>query len=136
MPVAVARSLEQLSQSEDFKADCFNLLKSLDDVEVYGSHILVATYIRPEKTRGGIIRPDSNKEEDIYQGKVGLVIKKGPQAFADDADFTFDGQNVAIGDFIVYRAGDGWDVTVDNVACRMLTDKTIKMRIKSPDIVF
>ena len=139
MGIVVANSLARLSQSIDFMADCFKLLGSLDDIEVYYNHILVAIYVRPEKTRGGIIRPDSNKEEDIYQGKTGLVIKKGPMAFVDDGDCVFNGQNVEVGDWVVYRAADGWSITVngtENVACRMLVDRNIKLRVKSPERTF
>ena len=56
----------------------------LSGVEVFNTQVLVAVYIRPEKTSGGIIRPDSVREEDKYQGKVGLLLKKGRTAFIDE----------------------------------------------------
>ena len=43
--------------------------------------MLCAIYIAPEKTAGGIIRPQSNIDEDIHQGKVGLIVGVGPLAF-------------------------------------------------------
>ncbi|MDE2467166.1 MAG: hypothetical protein KGL35_00040, partial [Bradyrhizobium sp.] len=61
--------------------------KLVDDIEVLGAQVLVAAYIRPERTAGGILLPDvpnSTRAEDEYQGKVGLVLKCGPLAFVED----------------------------------------------------
>ena len=136
MPLASARSINILAESKDFKADVNRLIGNLDNEKVFFNYILVATHVRSEKTPGGIIRPDRNKDEDVYQGKVGLVIKKGPMAFKDDAEFEFLGQDVDIGDWVLYRTGDGFDLTIRTVACRMLFDRSIKMKISDPDIYF
>lgn len=42
---------------------------------------LVATYIKPAITKGGIILHNSTQEEDRWQGKVGLLLAVGPSAF-------------------------------------------------------
>lgn len=136
MTVASAIKIGRLSESQDFKTTVWQELGDIGGIEVYFNHILVATYIRSEKTPGGIIRPGINVTEDAYQGKVGLVLKKGPMAFEGDDDIDFKGLNVKPNDYVVYRVGDGWDITVNGVPCRMLTDKNIKMRIKSPEIIF
>ena len=55
------------------------LLKKIGDlskVEVFNNQILVAVYLRPEKTKSGILLPGQTRDEDKYQSKVGLVIKK------------------------------------------------------------
>lgn len=135
MPVAVARTINELSQSRDFRSDVNRLIGNLDNIKVFFNHILVATYIRPEKI-GSIIRPDSNKDEDVYQGKVGLVLKKGPMAFTDDAEIDFLGQNVDVGDWVVYRVGDGWELTINKVSCRMLADRNIKLGVPNPEIIY
>lgn len=136
MPLASARTINLLSESKDFKGEVNRLIGNLDNVAVFFNHILVATYVRSEKTAGGIIRPDRNKDEDVYQGKVGLVLKKGPMAFLDDAETDYLGQNVNPNDWVVYRVGDGFDLTIRGVACRMLADRNIKLRIPDPEIVF
>jgi len=41
---------------------------------VFHSKVLVALYVRPAKTKGGIWLSDKTVEEDRYQGTVGLVI--------------------------------------------------------------
>lgn len=136
MTVASAIKIGRLSESQDFKTTVWEELGDISGIEVYFNQILVATYIRSEKTKGGIIRPGINVAEDAYQGKVGLVLKKGPTAFLSDNDTDFVGMDVNINDYVVYRVGDGWDVTINGVPCRMLTDKAIKMRISKPEIVF
>lgn len=135
MPVATARKTKKLSESKDFRVSLKEEIGDLSGIEVYFNNILVATYIRPVKI-GSIIRPDLNIDEDNYQGKVGLVLKKGPMAFKDDESITFDGLNVHEGDYVVYRVGDGWDVTVNGVACRMLVDRNIRMRVQDPEVIF
>ena len=53
----------------------------LSSVEIFNNQILVAIYIRPEKTSGGIILANQTRDEDKWQGKMGLVLKKGPSAW-------------------------------------------------------
>jgi co-chaperonin GroES (HSP10) len=112
----------------------------IGDVEVFNNQVLVAVYIRPEKTAGGIYLTDKNRDEDKHQGKVGLVIKKGPQACVSDDKWTFPEINE--GDWIFFRASDGWAVTLnkglstDGVLCRVLDDVNIRGRVQHPDQVW
>ena len=115
------------------------LIKSVGDlnkIKLFNNHILCAVYKRPEKTASGIYLTDNTRKEDEYQGKVAIVLKKGPFAFKDDAQTSFAGQDVEIGDWVVFRVSDGWQVTVNGVLCRMLQDTQIRMTIDSPDVVF
>ena len=48
---------------------------SLEGIEMFGSDILIAIYKRPTKTKSGIILTDKHLEEDLHQGKVGLILK-------------------------------------------------------------
>lgn len=115
------------------------LKKSVGDisqVKVFNNWILCAVYKRPEKTASGIYLSDVTRKEDEYQGKVGLVIKKGPLAFVDDDRTTFNGQNVEIGEWITFRASDGWALNINGVLCRMLQDVNIRLGVPSPDVVF
>ncbi len=136
MSIVSARKTSQLSLASDPKQALLEAVGDLSNYEVFHNQILVAVYVRPEKTSGGIIRPGSNVQEDEYQGKVGLVVKIGPTAFLDSDDETFQGQNVQIGDWVVFRVGDGWQLTIRDTACRILTDRTIRMRIKTPGDIF
>jgi co-chaperonin GroES (HSP10) len=114
------------------------LIESIGDIsgiKIYNNWILVAVYKRPEKTAGGIILTDNTRKEDEYQGKVGLVVKKGPIAFVDDEKTSFNGQDVELGEWIAFRVSDGWSLEVNGVMCRMLQDTQIRMSIPSPDVI-
>ena len=108
----------------------------LSKIKLFNNQILCAVYKRPEKTKSGIILTDNTRKEDEYQGKVAVVLKKGPMAFQDDSQTSFNGQDVEVGDWVVFRVSDGWQVTVNGVLCRMLQDIQIRMTIDSPDMVF
>lgn len=126
----------KMKHDADPAAELRAVVGPLDGIELFHNQILVATYKRPEKTAGGIFLTDTARKEDEYQGKVGLVLKKGPLAFVDDASVKFAGQDVELGDWITYRASDGWALTINGVHCRMIEDSHIKMRVASPDQVY
>ena len=111
-------------------------LGGISDIEIFNNQILVAVYLRPEKTKTGIYMPDKHREEDKYQSKVGLVVKKGPSAFVDTGDNWFKDVDINLNDWIMYRATDGWSITVNNVLCRMLDDTAVRGRIPHPDAVW
>lgn len=128
------------------------LLKKVGDISDYRwfhNSIVAAIYHRPNKTTLGgkeFFLPDNlsgKTGEDRYQGKVGLVIAKGPLAFVDDERVSFHGQNVEIGDWVVFRASDGFQITLvrgprpdDAVLCRVFTEADIRAIVPSPDAVW
>lgn len=126
------QAIDFVSQSVDPKAEMIKKVGNLKEIEVMYNMVLVATYIRPSKTKGGIIRPDQNVEEDVWQGKVGLVLKCGPDAFKDDADMTFNGQKAEVGEWVVFKVGDAWQLLVGDWPCRLVRDSGIRMKLASP----
>jgi len=120
----------------DPKKALLKQIGNIKDIEIYNNQILVAVYIRPEKTIGGIIIPDENRNEDKTQGKVGLVIKMGPDAFVDHTQQWFNGVNVQLNDWVIFKPSDGWTITVNKVVCRILDDINVKGRIQHPDQVW
>jgi co-chaperonin GroES (HSP10) len=136
MSVVAARNTAKLATASDPRQALHDAVGDLNGIELFHNQILVAIFVRPEKTAGGIIRPGMNVQEDEYQGKVGLVVKKGPSAFLDSESEDFQGQNVALGDWVVFRVGDGWQLTIRDTACRILTDRTVRMKIRNPGDIF
>jgi co-chaperonin GroES (HSP10) len=115
------------------------LLEQVGDtssIEVFNMQVLVAVYIRPEKTKGGLFLSDKSRDEDRYQSKVGLILKKGPTAFVDKDGEWFSGLDIKEGDWIVFRPSDGWNITVNGTLCRMLDDMSVRARIAHPDQVW
>jgi co-chaperonin GroES (HSP10) len=100
--------------------------------EVFHSQVLCMTYISPEKTQGGIIIPDKPKDEDRFQGKIGLVIAMGPGAFKDDAVAKFHGQTISVGDWVLVRPSDGMEMFYNGCSLRLFQDVDIRKRITDP----
>ena len=130
------RAIERVSLATDPKAEIFDIVGDLSGVRLMGDTVLLGTYIRPGKTKGGIIRPDDNVAEDVWQGKVGLVLKLGPDAFEDTPDYAFNGQKVAIGEWCIYKVGDAWSLNVSGYPCRLVRDVSIRLKVDDPGIVF
>jgi co-chaperonin GroES (HSP10) len=111
-------------------------LGDLSTVELFHNQVLCAVYVRPEKTQSGIILPGSVRDEDKIQGKAALVVKKGPTAFQDPTGEWFKDMDINLGDWVVFRASDGWSVTINKVLCRIVDDTNVRMRIQNPDQVW
>jgi co-chaperonin GroES (HSP10) len=126
----------KMQHAVDPREDLWKQIGNLDDIKIYNNWVLLAVYKRPEKTVGGILITDHTRKEDEYQGKVGLVVKKGPVAFVDDERTSFAGQNVDLGDWVVFRTSDGWALEVHGVLCRMVQDTQIRLTVPNPDDVF
>jgi co-chaperonin GroES (HSP10) len=128
--------IEKFSQANDPKKVILETIGDLSGRTPMFNTVLVAIFIRPEKTKGGIIRPVENLTEDVYQSKVGLVLKLGKKAFQDDDYNKFDGEKANVGDWVVFKIGDSWQVQINGVPCRLIEDANIKMVVTDPTSVF
>lgn len=129
------RAVEAISTAKDPRKAIPDLVGNLDDIEIIGDMVLVGIYIRPEKTAGGIIRPTINKQEDVWQGKVGLVLKWGPDAFRNPESGDHYEQNVRPGEWCVFKVGDGWQLHINDYPCRLVRDSAIRLRVKDPNVI-
>ncbi len=129
------RAVEEISLAKDPKTAIPKLIGNLEGIEVIGDMVLVGIYIRPEKTAGGIIRPSTNKQEDVWQGKVGLVLKWGPDAFTNPETGERYAQRVDVGEWCVFKVGDGWSLNINDYPCRLVRDTAIRLKIQDPTIV-
>lgn len=144
MTVTAYKKLRDIAQSAatDAKAALLDAVGDISGFEVFHAQVLVATYIQPERTKGGIILADRTLAEDRFQGKIGLVLKVGPRAFVDDGINQFGGVKVAIGDWVTYRASDGFELFFvdangrDGTPCRLIEDVNIKGRIANPAAIY
>jgi co-chaperonin GroES (HSP10) len=106
------------------------------DTQVLHSRVLVAGYVRPAKTKGGLFLPDKTIEEDRFQGSIGLVIALGPGAFKDDNIAKFHGMKLKVGDWVMYLPADGIATFVNEVPCRLFDDTRILMKVTNPELYF
>ena len=130
----------QMKHTVDPKKEIWDDVKPyLDDVEPIGTEVLLAVYLRPERTAGGIIvdlGDKGMKAEDRYQGKVGLVLKMGPVAFTEDDRHHWGGRIPQVGDWLAVSVGDTWSCELGNRRCRIVEDIHCKLILQRPDIVY
>lgn len=130
------RAIEKISTAKDPKQAILESVGDLSGVDIMSNEILVGVYIRPEKTSGGIIRPTTNVAEDVWQGKVGLVLKWGTKAYENDTEYQFDEDDkIKPGEWGVFMVGDARSLNINNYPCRLIRDYNLRMRVKDPNIV-
>lgn len=123
----------------DPKRDILEKLGDLSHFEIANNEVLLAIYERPDTTPGGIALTQKYRKEDVYQGKVGLVVKIGPRC-------QFSSVDIQLHDWVVTRASDTWALDVnadpkaltqeDFVPCRLVFDDQIRARIAHPSMVW
>jgi co-chaperonin GroES (HSP10) len=128
---------ERLSRAEDQKAEIIAAVGDISSINLLNNKVLVGIYIEPERTAGGIILSAGRVKESVWQGTVGLVLKKGNTAFKDEPETGnyFYGQNVKVGDWVVFRPGDARRVQINGVDCRMVEDTLLDMVIDTPEVI-
>jgi co-chaperonin GroES (HSP10) len=125
-----------MKHDTDPKLELVKAVGDLKNIEIFNNQILVAIYIRPQATKGGILLADQTRREDSIQGKVGLILKKGASAFVDATANWFTGIDIRVNDWIFFRASDGWSLTIGGHPCRILDDVNVKGRVQHPDFVW
>ena len=143
--------VSQMKATETLDEEKKLILDRLGDisrVEIAQNELLVATYMRPEKTKGGIVLPHQNLKEDQYQGKVGLVVKIGKACrfLRASAEGVAYGLDIQLHDWVVVRTSDTWPLELNGdpdvsdpaafVKCRLVYDDQIRMRIPFPGMVW
>jgi co-chaperonin GroES (HSP10) len=127
----------KMQHQEDPREVILGQLGEIPPEFVGWNKVMVALYIRPEKTLGGLILPDKSKDEDVFQGKVGLIVAMGPQAFVDDDNTKFHGVKYSVGDWVWFRASEGWAFQLHGVSCRLFhREGDIYGRLTHPDDVW
>lgn len=106
------------------------------------ARILIAVYQPPlaTKSSGGIILTEQTTDDDLneylWQGKVGLIVAAGPQAYEDDESTKFHGTKNVVGDWVWFHPSDGRALEVNGVFCRVFTEAGIIGKLPDPDSVW
>lgn len=137
---AISLAIDKISKAQDPKKA---LVEQIGELAIRGyklmeDDVLLATYIRPEKTKGGIILTAKTKDEDRFQGKVGLLLKKGPTAFKYDrtGHHYYEGDAPEIHDWVVYRASEGWEIALNGVSCRVIKSSALRGAVTDPETIW
>lgn len=147
MAAVLPSKIFQMSRAKDPKQAIFEALgNAVDKIHVRNNLILVATYIAPEVITSGtrkdgskfeLIKAEVNKAEDLYMGCLGLVLKKGPQAFKDDErlNIFWDKQDAEVGSWVLFRYSSAWEQHLNGVSVRFVEDREIKATIDDPTLI-
>lgn len=133
----------EVKHEQDPKQVILDAIGAVGPDVVQFSSILVAIYKPPivTQTRGGIILTDAMSEEDVeeyhWQGKVGLIVAMGPQAYVDDETVKFHGQKNSVGDWVWFMPSNGQACEVNEVFCRKFdSERHINGRLSHPDAIW
>ncbi len=133
------RRMRDIAEASTTPVDCAKQILKYTKVvkqEVLHSQVLVAQYIRPAKTKGGILLTDVAIQEDRFQGNCFLVVGLGPLAFKDDNIAKFGGTKMKIGDWVMAVPGDGVALYINSVPCRIYSDTRLLMKVEDPGMYY
>ena len=132
MSVSLTNYIKAVSEAEDPKREIKKWVGSTKGHRLIGDRCMVATYARPERTAGGIILSDNVRQEDLYQGTVGLLVLLGDAAFKYDGSYAFSGEPPKLFDWVVYRPADGFQVAFNKASCRIFSSDSIIGVVSNP----
>ena len=96
-----------------------------------GYHILVRHISIKETTKGGILLPDSTREDISYLTTVGRVLKLGELAYQDPDKFP-NGAWCKKNDYIAYGKHVGQKLFYKGVRLLLLFDDQVIMKVENP----
>jgi hypothetical protein len=130
---------------------------ALNDITLTGNDLIMSVYIEKEMSPGGLILPPERLRESLYQSKVGLVLKTGPESFQyrgafpwitpkpdelgengkyTDAYYDRSGKYTPKnGDWVIHFASDSRLFGLNGVPCRYATDSVVKMITTKPSAI-
>lgn len=117
----------------------------IKDVRIRPYDVMLAMYLREKipgdhVTLGGLFMPNGETgslREDLFQGKVGVVMKVGHLAFTEDSDHRWQDFKPAIGDWVVINVGDtfSWDLP-GGWRIRIVDENMVRAIVPVPDMAW
>ena len=96
-----------------------------------GYHILVRPVSVKSKTKGGLLLPDSVKDDVAYLTTVGKVLSVGDLAYKDEDKFP-NGKWCDVGDYVCYARHAGQKLYYKGVRLLLLFDDQVMMKVDDP----
>lgn len=144
-----ATSLKPNFPDDPERREIIDKLGDLTHVKVAQNEFLMAIYVRSNRTPSGLYMTDKSVKEDVYQGKVGLVVKIGDACKfvrVDDTSRRIYGVAVTLYDWVVVRPSDTWALEIngnpkvlakeDFVVCRLVYDDMVRMVVDYPGMIW
>ena len=127
--------MQQVAMSKSMLNDQWNNSEDIPDPDVLpiipGYHILVRPTSVKSETKGGIILPDSTKQDISYLTTVGKVLCVGRDAYQDSNRFP-NGPWCQKGDYVCYGKHSGQKFMYKGVRLILLLDDQISMVVQNP----
>ena len=127
--------MQQVSMAKSIKNDAWisKEEQSNPDVlpELPGYHVLVRPVSIKEKTKGGILLPDSTRDDMAYLTTVGEVVALGDLAYHDMEKFA-KGPWCEVGDYVCYGKHSGQKIKYKGLKYILLFDDQVIMKVESP----
>ena len=99
--------------------------------EPSGYRILVGLPDIDEKTKGGVLKPDSILETEAMATVVAFVIKMGSDCYKEKERFP-NGAYCKEGDFVLIRAFQGTRFKIHGKEFRIINDDTVEAVVDDP----
>ena len=126
--------MQQVSLAKSIKNDMWisEEDKANPDVlpELPGYHVLIRPVSIKEKTKGGILLPNSTKEDMAYLTTVGEVVALGDLAYNDKDKFP-KGAWCKKGDYVCYGKHAGQKIKYKGLKFILLFDDQVIMKVES-----
>ena len=129
--------MQQVQLAKSIKNDQWISEDKIDPVtlpELPGFHILVRPVSIKEKTKGGILIPDSTKDDMAYLTTVGKVLGLGDLAYEDKDKFP-KGAWCKVGDYVCYGKHSGQKIKYKGVRLILLFDDQVIMKVEHPKVL-
>ena len=97
-----------------------------------GYRLLILPFSPPEKTKGGILMAKQTLDQERIATVVGLVVRKGPDAYSDPDKFP-DGPWCEEGDWVIFGRYAGARFNIDGGDMRLLNDDEILATVNNPE---
>ena len=99
--------------------------------ELPGYHVLVRPVSIKAETKGGILLPDSTREDMAYLTTVGQVVVLGDLAYKDKEKFP-NGPWCNLDDYVCYGKHAGQKIKYKGIRYVLLYDDQVMMRVEKP----
>jgi co-chaperonin GroES (HSP10) len=97
--------------------------------EPTGYRLLIALPPPDEKTDGGLVKAAETLHNEVIGSILGLVLKVGPDAYADEARFP-NGPYCKKGDLVMFRAFSGTRFKIHGKEFRLINDDSVEATVE------
>lgn len=127
--------MQAVAMEKSILNDAWNTQEEVPDPDVLpivpGYHILVRPVSVKSATKGGILLPDSTKQDISYLTTVGKVLRVGKDAYQDTSRYP-NGAWCEEGDYVCYGKHSGQKFMYKGVRLILLLDDQITMVVQDP----